>query len=172
MSFLGLSGLAALARLTPLQARQWLTEQLYLQRKTERVGAVGDPGGLAPRLADGARGRSRRSARSTRATWIGRGRRPHVGGHHHARPGGAGAPPGAAVRSRSTGAEAYRVDGDHDAVVAEADRFVPTLLRAAHSVVERAAANPRSHRLTRRMAHDGEWPFRRWPAASSGVTQA
>eukprot|EP01041_Mallomonas_annulata_P029280 gene29280-51244_t len=36
------------------------------------------------------------------------------------------------------GAEAFRVDGDHDAVVANADRFVPTLLRAAHSVIERA----------------------------------
>jgi 3-oxoadipate enol-lactonase len=36
MSFLGLSGLAAVARLTPLQARRWLTAQLYLQRKTEQ----------------------------------------------------------------------------------------------------------------------------------------
>jgi hypothetical protein len=36
------------------------------------------------------------------------------------------------------GAEAFRVDGDHDAVVANADRFVPTLLRATHSVIERA----------------------------------
>ena len=33
LGFLGLSGLAALARLTPAQARDWLTEQLYLQRK-------------------------------------------------------------------------------------------------------------------------------------------
>ena len=30
-------------------------------------------------------------------------------------------------------AEAFRVDGDHDAVVANADRFVPTLLRAMPS---------------------------------------
>ena len=34
LSFLGLTGLAALARLTPAQARRWLTSQLYLQRKT------------------------------------------------------------------------------------------------------------------------------------------
>ena len=34
LSFLGLTGLAALARLTPAQARTWLTDQLYLQRKT------------------------------------------------------------------------------------------------------------------------------------------
>ena len=35
------------------------------------------------------------------------------------------------------GAEAYRVDGDHGSVVAKADRFVPTLLRAIDSAVER-----------------------------------
>lgn len=39
LGFLGLSGLATLARLTPTQARDWLTEQIYLQRKGE---------GLAP----------------------------------------------------------------------------------------------------------------------------
>ena len=36
-------------------------------------------------------------------------------------------------------AEAFRVDGDHDAVVANAEQFVPTLLRACRSVVERVA---------------------------------
>jgi 3-oxoadipate enol-lactonase len=35
LSFLGLSGLAALARFTPSQARAWLTDQLYLQRKSQ-----------------------------------------------------------------------------------------------------------------------------------------
>jgi 3-oxoadipate enol-lactonase len=35
LGFLGLSGLATLARLTPTQARDWLTEQIYLQRKGE-----------------------------------------------------------------------------------------------------------------------------------------
>ncbi len=38
-----------------------------------------------------------------------------------------------------SGAEAFRVDGDADAVVSRADRFVPTLQRAVHSVVERVA---------------------------------
>jgi 3-oxoadipate enol-lactonase len=37
LSFLGLTGLAALARLAPGQAREWLTEQLYLQRKSAGV---------------------------------------------------------------------------------------------------------------------------------------
>ena len=34
--------------------------------------------------------------------------------------------------------EAFRVDGDHAAVASLPDRFVPSLLRAVHSVVERA----------------------------------
>ncbi|MFZ4720019.1 MAG: alpha/beta fold hydrolase, partial [Ilumatobacteraceae bacterium] len=36
------------------------------------------------------------------------------------------------------GAEAFRVDGDHDSIAANAERFVPTLLRAVASVVDRA----------------------------------
>jgi hypothetical protein len=35
------------------------------------------------------------------------------------------------------GAEAFRVDADHDAVVAHADRFVPSLLRAIRSLEAR-----------------------------------
>ncbi|WP_420450926.1 alpha/beta fold hydrolase [Ilumatobacter sp.] len=34
LSFLGASGLAALARIAPEQARTWLTDQLYLQRRS------------------------------------------------------------------------------------------------------------------------------------------
>ncbi|MHB1129633.1 MAG: alpha/beta fold hydrolase [Ilumatobacteraceae bacterium] len=37
LSFLGLSGLAALARVTPAQTTDWLTEQIYLQRKSDGV---------------------------------------------------------------------------------------------------------------------------------------
>ena len=36
-------------------------------------------------------------------------------------------------------AEAFRVDGEHDAVVTRSDQFVPTLLRAIESVVNRVA---------------------------------
>lgn len=38
LSFLGLSGLAALARYTPVQARAWITDQVYLQRKSQTWG--------------------------------------------------------------------------------------------------------------------------------------
>ena len=34
--------------------------------------------------------------------------------------------------------EPFRVDGMHDAVVANADRFAPTLIRAIESVLRRA----------------------------------
>jgi 3-oxoadipate enol-lactonase len=39
-------------------------------------------------------------------------------------------------------AEAYRVDGDHDAIAAQPERFVPVLLRAVGSAVERAGDRP------------------------------
>ena len=38
LSFVGLTGLAALARFTPAQARDWITDQVYLQRRSETWG--------------------------------------------------------------------------------------------------------------------------------------
>jgi hypothetical protein len=35
-------------------------------------------------------------------------------------------------------AEAFRVDGDHDSIASLPERFVPTLLRAIESAVERS----------------------------------
>ena len=107
------SGLAAVARLTPVQARRWLTEQLYLQRKTSAVGAVGRPGGQPARLAHGARSRARRSASFSSRDWIGE----------------VDVPTSVVITMRDRvvpvrrqvrlfeaipGAEAFRVDGDHD----------------------------------------------------------
>lgn len=139
LSFLGLSGLAAVARLTPAQARRWLTEQLYLQRKT----SMWEPWAIQEASLNDWRtvleaGRAI-GAFSSRE-WIG----------------DVDVPTSVVITMRDRvvpvrrqvrlfesirGAEAYRVDGDHDAVVAKPERFVPTLLRAAHSVVERAAAD-------------------------------
>ena len=42
-------------------------------------------------------------------------------------------------------AVAYRVDGDHDACIANADQFVPALVRAAQSVRDRARLLTRVH---------------------------
>jgi 3-oxoadipate enol-lactonase len=138
LSFLGLSGLAALARLTPSQARTWLTEQFYLQRKTNEW----EPWAIQEASRHDWRavleaGRAIGSFSSRE--WLGE----------------VSAPTSVLITMRDRvvpvrrqvrlfesihGAEAFRVDGDHDAVVANADRFVPTLLRALHSVVERSAA--------------------------------
>lgn len=136
MGFLGMSGLAALARLTPAQARQWLTEQVYLQRKTEEW----EPWAIAEASLHDWRmvlEAGRAIGRFDSRPWIGEIDVPTstvVTMQDRVVP----------VRRQTRlfesipEAEAYRVDGGHDAIVADADRFVPTLLRAVHSVVERS----------------------------------
>jgi 3-oxoadipate enol-lactonase len=136
MSFLGLSGLAAVARLTPLQARRWLTAQLYLQRKTAQwePWAVQEASMHDWRMVLEA-GKAIGSFSSR--PWLNE----------------VDVPTSVVITMRDRvvpvrrqvrlfesikGAEAFRVDGDHDAVVANSDRFTPTLLRATHSVIERA----------------------------------
>ena len=135
LSFMGLSGLAAVARLTPLQARRWLTAQLYLQRKTEQweQWAI-EEASMHDWRAVLEAGRAIGSFSSRE--WIT----------------DVDVPTSVVITMRDRvipvrrqvrlfesieGAEAFRVDGDHDAVVAESERFIATLLRAAHSVVER-----------------------------------
>jgi 3-oxoadipate enol-lactonase len=138
LSFLGLSGLAALARLTPVQVRRRLTEQFYLQRKTSEweTWAVEEASLHNWRtVLEAGRAIGSFSSRN----WIGE----------------VDVPTSVIITMRDKvipvrrqvrlfesihGAEAFRVDGDHDAVVANAEQFVPTLLRAAASVVERIAA--------------------------------
>ena len=135
LSFLGLTGLAALARVTPLQAREWLTDQLYLQRKTDRW----EPWAVQQATTHDWRtvleaGKAIGSFSATE--WIDQ----------------VDVPTSVVITMRDRvvplrrqvklfewipGAEAFRVDGEHDAVVSMAPRFVPTLLRALHSVEER-----------------------------------
>ncbi len=138
MGFLGLSGLAALARLTPVQAREWLTHQFYLQHKHEKW----EPWAVQ----EASRHDWRMVLEAGRAI-----------GSYDARPWmdeidvptsvlitmGDNVVPLHRQMQLFEGihqAEAFRVDGDHDAVIAQADRFVPTLLRACHSVIERIEA--------------------------------
>jgi pimeloyl-ACP methyl ester carboxylesterase len=138
LSFAGLTGLAALARVTPVPARDWLTEQFYLQRKSGRW----QPWAMRQAAAHDWRmvleaGRAIGGYSATE--WIGQidvptsvvvTMRDHV------------VPLRRQVRLFEwiPGAEAFRIDADHDAVVANADRFVPTLLRALRSVTARASA--------------------------------
>ncbi len=136
LSFLGISGLAAVARLTPLQARQWLTEQFYLQRKADQwePWAIEQAASHDWRMVlEAGRAIGNFSSRE----WIG----------------DIDVPTSTLITMRDRivpvrrqvrlfeaipDAEAFRVDGDHDAVVANAKQFVPTLLRACRSVVERS----------------------------------
>ena len=136
LSFLGVSGLAAVARLTPVQTRQWLTEQFYLQRKADQwePWAVEQASTHEWRaVLEAGRAIGNYSSRD----WIG----------------DIDVPTSTLITMRDRvvpvrrqvrlfeaipDAEAFRVDGDHDAVVANAKQFVPTLIRACRSVVERS----------------------------------
>ncbi len=135
LSFLGLSGLVTLARLTPVQLHQWATHQFFLQRKSEgwsnwatsEVARHDWRSVLEAGKAIGAFSSSQ---------WVGE----------------IDVPTAVLVTTRDSvvptrrqlrllsaipSAEAFRVEGEHDVVAMNPAWFVPTLLRAANSVVER-----------------------------------
>ncbi|HEY4609612.1 MAG TPA: alpha/beta hydrolase [Ilumatobacteraceae bacterium] len=136
LGFLSLSGLAAIARVTPVQTRQRLTEQFYLQRKVVEwepwaVDQISAHDWRA--ILEAGRAIGNFSSRD----WVGE----------------IDVPTSVVITMRDRvvpvrrqvrlfesipDAEAFRVDGDHDACVANVKQFVPTLIRACKSVVERA----------------------------------
>ena len=71
MTFLGLTGLAGLARLTPAAGSRLAHRAAVPAARRRAVGAVGGAGGGAARLADGARGAAARSAVPTSDAWLG-----------------------------------------------------------------------------------------------------
>jgi 3-oxoadipate enol-lactonase len=136
LSFLGLRGLAAAARLTPAQAHRWFTGQLYLQRKIESY---------EPWAANQASSHDwRMIAEAGRA--LGRFRSDEWLGEIDV--------PTAVIVTMNDevvplsrqiklfesipDAEAFRIDGGHDAAVTQPDRFVREVTRATASVIERA----------------------------------
>ncbi|HWL41389.1 MAG TPA: alpha/beta hydrolase [Ilumatobacter sp.] len=136
LSFMGLTGLAALARVTPAQARSWLTDQFYLQRKDWGEWAIEQASQHDWRMILEA-GRAIGEFSST--DWIG----------------DIDVPTSVIVTMRDTvvplrrqvrlfegiaGSDPFRIDGGHDAIVNQAGRFVPQLLRAIASVTGRRAA--------------------------------
>lgn len=135
LSFLGLTGLAAVARVTPENARAWLTRQLYLQRKTAQWDswAMQEAGAHDWRMVLEA-GRS--LGQFSSFAWLG----------------DVDVPVATVMTMRDTivpverqlrlfemipHAQAFRVDGGHDAVITDADRFVAALLDALESVTAR-----------------------------------
>ena len=136
LSFLGLGGLATAARLTPTQAHRWFTGQLYLQRKIDSY---------EPWAAHQASSHDwRMVAEAGRA--LGRFRSDDWLEEIDV--------PTAVVVTMNDevvpltrqirlfesipDAEAYRVDGGHDAAVAQPARFVREVTRATASVVQRS----------------------------------
>jgi len=136
LSVLGITGLAALARVTPTQARTWITEQLYLQRKTQTWSdwAVEQASRHDWRMVLEA---GRALGAFSSSDWL-----------HEI-----DVPTSVVVTMRDQvvplrrqarlfewipGAEAFRVDAAHDAAVSSAADFVPQLVRAIESAVARA----------------------------------
>ncbi|MEQ8435896.1 MAG: alpha/beta hydrolase [Ilumatobacter fluminis] len=137
LSFVGLTGLATIARYTPAQARAWITDQVYLQRKSEQWGpwAAEQVAGHDWRMILEA-GRAIGEFSST--DWIS----------------DVDVPTSVVVTTadqvvpprRQTklwrwipDADVFRVHGNHDAVVSEADLFAPQLVRAIHATGRRHA---------------------------------
>jgi 3-oxoadipate enol-lactonase len=135
MTVLGITGLAALARLTPTQARTWITEQLYLQRKTQTWSdwAIEQASRHDWRMVLEA---GRALGAFSSSDWL-----------HEI-----DVPTSVVITMRDQvvpirrqarlfewipGAEAFRVDAAHEAAVSNAAIFVPQLVRAIESAVAR-----------------------------------
>ena len=135
LSFVGLTGLAALARVTPSQARDWITDQVYLQRRTESWGPwAAEQVALHDWRMILEAGKAIGDFSSS--DWI-----------HEV-----DVPTSIVVTMDDQvvparrqvklwdwipGSDVFRVPGGHDAVVANAKHFVPQLLRAVNSVTRR-----------------------------------
>jgi 3-oxoadipate enol-lactonase len=132
----GLLGLAAVARITPDQAKVWLTDQFFLQRKAKKwePWAIREASRHDWRMVLEA-GKAIGAFSSTK--WIGTVDVP-VANVITMRDNVVSVSRQTALYDLIPGAEAFRVDGAHDACVANADRFVPVLLRAIESVLVRA----------------------------------
>jgi 3-oxoadipate enol-lactonase len=131
----GLLGLAAVARITPDQAKVWLTDQFFLQRKARKwePWAIREASRHDWRMVLEA-GKAIGAFSSTK--WIGSIDVP-VSNVITMRDKVVSVARQTALYDLIPDAEAFRVDGAHDAVVANADRFVPVLLRAIDAVIAR-----------------------------------
>ena len=137
LNFLGLTGLGAVARYTPAQVRRWLTDQVYLNRKTDswEPWAIQEAAGHDWRMvleAGAAIGRFRSDdwisdvdvptsvVVTLKDEVVSVARQLHL------------------YESIPT-ANAFRVDAGHDAAIGYADRYVPVALSAIASTIERAS---------------------------------
>ena len=133
---MGLTGLAAVARITPEQAKVWLTDQFFLQRKSKKwePWAIREASRHDWRMVLEA-GKAISGFSSTK--WIGSIDVP-VSNVITMRDNVVSVGRQVALYDLIDDAAAFRVNGAHDACVANADRFVPALVRAIESVRARA----------------------------------
>jgi 3-oxoadipate enol-lactonase len=132
LSFIGLSGLAALARLTPAQARNWITDQVYLQRKAERW----EPWAIEQASTHDWRmilEAGRALGNFSSLEWLGEIERP-TSVIITVRDQVVSIDRQVKLIERIRHAEIFRLNAEHDAAVS-CDRFVPTLLRAVDAVM-------------------------------------
>jgi 3-oxoadipate enol-lactonase len=143
VTFLGLTGLAGIARLTPQQTRASLTDRYYLSKKAAQwePWAVQEASQHDWRMVLEA---GRALGNYDADGWLGDIDVPTaviltlrdqvVPMRRQLR-----------LVERIETAHAYRVDGPHDAVVSQANEFIPVLLRAIADVAARAT--PRAHEM-------------------------
>jgi 3-oxoadipate enol-lactonase len=133
---LGLTGLATMARVAPESAKIWLTEQLYLQRKTMQW----EPWAIQQAATHDWRmvleaGRALGNFSST--DWLTDIDVP-VSNVLTMRDQVVPLRRQVKLFEQIPDTRAFRIDGMHDAAVANADRFVPTLIRAIGSIEQRS----------------------------------
>jgi 3-oxoadipate enol-lactonase len=135
LSFLGLTGLATIARFTPVQARGWISDQLYLQRKSQSWSewAVEQASAHDWRMILEA---GRAIGEFSSSDWIAD---VDVPTSLLITMGDQVVPVRRQVRLFEwiPGAEAFRVDGGHDAIVSDPRQTVPQLVRAIESAAGR-----------------------------------
>lgn len=134
-SFIGLTGLAAIARFTPVQARDWITEQFYLQRKSQswRPWAIEQASHHDWRMILEA---GKAIGEFDSREWIADVDVPTA---IVATMQDQVIPLSRQVSLFETipGAHVFRIDAGHDAIVSQAETFVPQLLRAVAAVTRR-----------------------------------
>jgi len=133
---LGLTGLATMARVAPESAKIWLTEQLYLQRKTMQW----EPWAIQQAATHDWRmvleaGRALGNFSSTE--WLAEIDVP-VSNVLTMRDQVVPLRRQVKLFEQIPDTRAFRIDGMHDAAVANADRFVPSLIRAIGSIEQRS----------------------------------
>jgi 3-oxoadipate enol-lactonase len=136
LSFFGLTGLAALSRLTTPQARTWLTDQLYLQRKSN---------GLAPWAVQQIASHDWRHILEAGSAIGNFDSREWISKFDEPAAVVITTEDGVVAPSRQTelyhlinDVEVFEVHGGHNAVFAKKEFFVPTLVEACMSVYYRS----------------------------------